>query len=186
MRSVTTYTEKFIERVYPLRLKQSWTELVCGRLTAVNAPLSPGRARYFFYAAKVPKNALKGRGAAPPLRIPTPPALRPRRYFILVGNFESASFRMVMLLESLVLRTKGSYFFVWINVILLTLRSHLITHYEFRIAYAPPSPGRARYFCYAAKVPKNALKGRGRCPSLENPNPARSKTTPILYSGWEL
>ena len=43
------------------------------------------------------------RQSAPPLRIPTPPALRPRRYFILVGNFAPASFRMVMLLESLVL-----------------------------------------------------------------------------------
>ena len=81
----------------------------------------------------------------------------------------------------------------------------------FIFAYAPLSPWRARYFCYAAKVPQNALKGRRVaadscvqlyclikfapafgsyvspiCHSLENPNPACSMTTPILYSGWEL
>ncbi len=42
---------------------------------------------------------------------------------------------MVMLLESLVLRTKGSYFFAWINVILLTLPISL--NFELRIQTLP-------------------------------------------------
>ena len=68
----------------------------------------------FAMRQKYPKTHSRAGRCAPPLRIPTPPALRPRRYFILVGNFKSASFRMVMLLESLVLRTKGSDYFEWL------------------------------------------------------------------------
>ena len=58
-------------------------------------PSFAGAGEVLLLCGKSTQKRTQGQGAAPPLRNPTPPTLRPRQDFFAVGNIAAASFRMV-------------------------------------------------------------------------------------------